>query len=64
MLIELLHDRGMVREAIVFEERALAALPETANGDALAKRIREYRKELVDAAKARKKETESSGDKQ
>jgi tetratricopeptide (TPR) repeat protein len=55
---EMLHERGMVREAIVFEERALAALPETARGDELVKRIQQYRKELVEAAKARKKESE------
>jgi tetratricopeptide (TPR) repeat protein len=58
VLGEMLYKRGMIREAIAFEERALAALPETANGDALAKRIQQYRKELVEAAKARKKEAE------
>lgn len=57
VLGELLHTRGMIREAIVFEERALAALPETAKGDKLAERIRQYRKELIEAAKARKSTT-------
>jgi len=60
---QLLHDRGMLREAITFEERALAALPENARGDELQKRIQEYRKEMIEAAKARKKESEPSGDK-
>jgi hypothetical protein len=54
----MLHERGMIREAIVFAERALAALPETVRGDELAKRIQQYRKELIEAAKARKKKSE------
>lgn len=58
LLGEMLHERGMLREAIAYEERALAALPETANGSVIVKRIAQYRKELIEAAKARKKETE------
>lgn len=58
---QLLHDRGMLREAITFEERALAALPENASGSELQKRIQQYRKELIEEAKMRKKETEAVG---
>ncbi len=58
LLGKMLHERGMLREAIALEERALAALPETANGNAIIKRIAQYRKEMIEAAKARKKETE------
>lgn len=54
-LSQLLHDRGMLREAIVFEERALAALPENVKGEELQKRIQQYRQELIEEAKARKK---------
>lgn len=58
---QLLYDRGMLREAITFEERALAALPENADGRELAQRIRDYRKELIEDAKKRKRETEAVG---
>jgi tetratricopeptide (TPR) repeat protein len=58
LLGEMLHERGMLREAIAFEERALAALPETARGDEISKRIQQYRKELIEEAKARRKQVE------
>ncbi len=57
LLGQMLHERGNLREAIAFEERALAALPETVNGSVITKRIEQYRKELIEAAKARKKES-------
>lgn len=60
-LAGLFHARGSIREAIALEERALAALPENVNGYVLEARIKQYRKDLIKAAKARKKDAESSG---
>jgi Tfp pilus assembly protein PilF len=59
---QLMHERGMLREAIAMMERSLAALSENESGETAQKRIQQYRKELVEAAKARKKEAETSQD--